>query len=364
MNDTATTADSETTDPPIGDDELTASKSSAEAAEKPGLVDRVLAGWSTFVAGAGAVGAALVGYELTKNLGKGAPSLVDHILVLVSIGTFAVGAALLLAIPILLTSRSSVNLAQVVELEGANPKWYKPWRDSRVVVGREVLYGHQDVRDFSEAMAELLKEARTRYWAKDVALKPPPGIRQRINVYIAQRETAIKDAAASLVAAASRRAIGFAIAGLLLTVVGYGNATFVTNQAMRRAELADRETATEAAFPALPSAVVVHFPDEAAAASVLGANVAVECWTGGRNATAYDLAVTPADFEHPARIVRVAFAATGPACPAVDGRVEPAWLIAPAGKVAEDDSQGEGDTEGGREDQGEGSAGESTATEG
>jgi hypothetical protein len=319
-----------------------------------GYIAATLARWREFLTAAGAIGAALVGYTLAKELGEGDPRRHDQLVAIVSIGAFGLGAALLLAVPLVLTGHSRATLSAAVAMERRNRRWYRPWAHDRVVVAPEVLYGHPTVEAFQDALVAALDESRTTYWDNDSGFVVPAALERRITTYVAQREEAQLHVAANQVRASSTRAVWLATIGLLLVVAGYGNATFVTNQAKRRATVHDAERVAQVArddkiltaalapppagqvVPAVPTDVVVAFPDAAAAASALGVptgELDASCWSAGRAGRAYDL-VDPTPGADPRGIVLVLLQATSTTCPTQVVRVDPSWLHPPGTAVA------------------------------
>src|SRR5262245_40611238 len=75
-------------------------KTSKAVGKAKNWIDSVIGSWSQFVTAAGAVGVALVGYQLTTDLGAGElTGDADYFWTIVSVLAFGVGAGLLLTIP-------------------------------------------------------------------------------------------------------------------------------------------------------------------------------------------------------------------------------------------------------------------------
>jgi len=306
-----------------------------------GFIAAILSGWQAYITTVGTVAAAVAGYQIAKDLGKGDETLdgVDQLAVLGSILAFGIGIAFLLSVPIILRSNNRATLAGAVRLQTARKKWWHIWDKGKPVIGREVLYGHRTVIQFEKAMVEALKEARG-YWEQ--SLEVPVGVDQRIENYIVQREEAQLHVVADQVRRSSRYAIYLAVAGLALGIGGYGNATYITNQAQRRGTVNDEEARRSAErqkqvlaaqlatasplLPATPSKVKVVFPSKDDAAAGLEVPVATlddACWKKGRAGEAYDLSASDSDDD---RIVLVLLDATSTKCPAAVSRVSPSWL--------------------------------------
>lgn len=313
------------------------------------FIANVMGEWRKYLTAVGAVGTAVAGYDLAKSLGQGdaTPDGHDQLFILLSIVAFGCGAALVLTIPILLHGANRATLADAVERQRANDKFWNRFKRNRQVVGSEVLFGHPSVIQFQESMVARLTEAREQYWEQ--GYKVPPRLLFGIKQYIAQRDEAQLYVAASQVRATSARATRYAAIGLALAVGGYGNATYIANQSDRRAERNDTAetraaaTATQiltaelarvragSVLPVVPVEVKVVFPDEAAAASAFGvppAELDDECWELGRAGEAYDL-TTASGTTGDDRIVLVLLEATSDRCRAATVRAAPGWLVDP-----------------------------------
>lgn len=315
-----------------------------EAAAPPteGRTDRyrtsLFTEWSGFITTAGALAAAVGAYQLTKDLGKGVYSSPwQQVAVIVAALSFAFGVGVLITIPIRLRTGNVVLIADAVALQQQWNRSLVRSRD-RKVVAPSSLFGFADISEFEAAYTALVTEARERYWSRNQA--PPPSLTAKLTLFTEQRR-AIEDAVATVrLRGASRVAILSAVIGLLLAVAGYSVATLLTNEAVRRGDLADAEVAQQrvldkailddalaepgarAVLPTKSQAVTVAIP-ASRAGDVLGLGTAAAAKCLDRSGVALDIG-TPPEGLPAERVVYVALTRTAD-CPAGAAWVEASW---------------------------------------
>lgn len=321
--------------------------------------------WGGVITTLSALAAALGTYSLTKNLGTGNLSWKETLLVVAAAIAFAAGVGVLLMIPVTLRAKSKVLVADAVARQR---EWNRNEKtgDKKLVVPASSLFGYTDITVFDEENEKLVKDLRVNYWQKGEA--PPPEKLAQVRFFQQQREQ-IEDIVATVeLRRASRKAAGYAVAGMVLAVVGFTTATVINNSSVRDAELADAQTerantvadaraqqfykmvdasqthahemqtkvlddalaqpSAGSVLPALPSAVVVTFPNVETAGDALGvpaADLDAACWTE-RAGSALAVGEPPAGTA-PNRVVFVAFPATK-SCPAGVAWVEAGWRVA------------------------------------
>lgn len=356
--------------------------------------------WSGLITTAGTLAAALGTYQLTKDIGKGELDQSDHLYVVASAACFALGIGLLITIPVSLRTRNRVMITDAVV---SQRRWNRLAKltFNRVrhrIVPPSSLFGYNDLVEFDDKISALATEMRS-FWEN--GYDPPAEVRGRQQIFRGQRAQIEDLVATRRLRSASRRAVVKAAIGMILAVAGYVNATYVTNQGQREAEVVDSETenarevakaaadqsvkvaevevaqtndmadadaahrrelekliledsladaAATQVLPALASTVTVSFPDVATAAGLFGqVEGAFEpSCAVAREGTALDIGGPPAG--NPAeRIIFVAFSRNA-TCRAGAGWVEPAWLggatETPASTVPtaeQDDSATDGD---------------------
>ncbi|GAA1146723.1 hypothetical protein [Nocardioides aquiterrae] len=329
---------------------------------RTGLVSQ----WGGVITTLSGLAAALGTYSLTKTLGTGDLSQRETYAVVAAAVAFAVGVGMLLMIPVSLRAKSKVLVADAVERQNRWNSKKHGGRKGKLVVPASSLFGYADITAFDRANEDLVKDLRETYWEQGQA--PPPDKLARVRFFGQQRRQ-IEDIVATVeLRRASRRAAIFAVAGMVLAVVGFTTATVINNSSVRDAKLTDARTerantvadartqqfykmvdaaqthtrslqtkvlddalaqpSVGSVLPALPSAVVVTFPDGKTAADALGvpaADLDAACWSE-RTGSALAVGEPPAGTD-PNRVVFVAFPATKQ-CPAGAAWVEVGWRVA------------------------------------
>lgn len=329
--------------------------------------------WSGLLTTAGAIAAAVGGYQLAKDLGKGNANGVDQIHAVLAVAAFAFGIALLITIPVSLRARNRVAISDAVRSQrrwnvaAKAVNWIPSVNVRHLVVAPSSLFGYRDITEFEDATTALVKDVRT-YWERGE--EPPAALIGKLKIHRAQRARIEVSVATTRVRSASRRAVFKASAGMILAVAGFADATYITNHAERLATVADKTTehdrevaklatqnsndvaaaATEQknsidqkildaalaqpslgdVLPTVPTDVIVSFPDAATAASALAVaedGLAEACWNA-RAAAVYDVGASLDPLVPASRTIFVVFPRTDE-CRAVTAWIEPAWLRQP-----------------------------------
>lgn len=295
--------------------------------------------WAGLVKGLAAVGGFAATYDLAKALGQGDSAWQWELLA--SVIAFGVGVVLLLAVSVMLSMSNREWMSDLVWRVHRRKIRRAEWQlgPGRDLVDRETLLGHEDPKEFQQHLLSILTHVRKRW---EDGEKPLPHETQLLEVYQLQREAMLEEQARRKVHSASNRATLIAVLGVVLAIGGYANAWYLTNLDVRKAELADAESAhlrsmevqvLEAALarpdaqplvPQLQSDVVFTVPDRDTAAEVVGPDAVAtpSCWQQ-RSSIALDWGnggQAPAG-----RDLLVAYVATED-CAAGSTWIDPAWL--------------------------------------
>lgn len=311
----------------------------------------VLGAWSSLVKGLAVVAGFAATYELAQALGKGDAGWQWD--VLVSVAAFGVGVVLLLTVGVMLTTSSREWMSDLVRRDERRRAQQEHFQVSPGwdIVDPETLLGHENPREFQEALIGVLRRVRGRW---EMGQAPLPHEQKLLDAYRVQREVMLEEQARRKIERTSKFSTFVAVVGVVLAVGGYANAWYLTNLDARRAEVSDAEAAhvrdmemqvlsaalerpgAQPVVPQLQSDVLFTIPDLDTAADVLGSDNAdpASCWED-RPALALDWgneAPTPNG-----RDLLVAYVATND-CAAGSAWIDPAWLVPEPSEDPESDA--------------------------